>query len=369
MAQYGKANKEILLRGYRAAVRNPTYSVYIDLVGDVTEDVIQIDVGTEIEDSLREPNFGRGAIVLSNEEGKYYAGNTSKIEENAMVRVYAGFDRENIPIWTGIVTDPQASGATRTMTLSVAQLGERLREHTTYGDLDDEDTPKELVEWCCKEAGISDPIIQRADDFPSTFVFGHPTIEDRRDFWSLIHASCLATGMFPYFDVNGVLNLIYRAHVNDIDLVIKDDFIADLEYEDDGELINHKIMDFGTSVKWGDATWGDRIHPWQWFVEKFNDYSKNRWGTHTDYQTDELIGTYARARNIALEILDFFSYRRSKYRVRVPGIPFIELFDRFEINSQVYNVYGRYTVIGIIHRIVRGKYTTELLVLSQGERL
>lgn len=370
MAQYGKANKEIILGTYRNSVRRPSYSVLVDLVGDITEDVIQVDVSTEIEDSLRESNYGRGAIVLNNRAGKYYSGSTSKIEENALIRVFAGFMGENIPIWTGLVTDAQTSGESGSLTLSVAQMGERLKEHTTYGNLDDNDTPKELVQWCCSTAGIRAPIIQNEADYPSSFTFGHPTIEARRDFWSLIHACALVSGMVPHFDVNGVLNLTHRTWVNDIDgLVFTDNDFITLSYVDDGYLTNQKIMDFGTSVKWGDATWGDKVHPFQWFVDKSNDYSRHRWGTHVDYETDELIGKYALARNIALEVLDWFAYRRAKYRLTVPGIPFLESFDRFVIDSRRQNIQGKFTVIGISHHIRRGSYTTDFLVLSQGERL
>ena len=369
MAQYGDANSEIIKREYRSAIRHPTFSCHIDLIGDISGDVLQVDVGTEVEDSLREPNYGRGTIVLSNGDGQYTDGGVPTIEEGATVKVFAGFQDENIPIWAGIVTDAKGSGVEHTMTLSVAQGGEKLRQDSTSGDMSAYNTPKLMAEYLCDRARLPVPVFQNAAGTPATATFGNTDVATNRTLWSLIHGTVLLISYVPYFDVDGVLNLVHRSTINDIDIVLDDRLLSNIQYIDDGVLISDKIINYGTSIKWGDAQFGDEAHPFQQSITKSNQYSKNRWGSHANYETDELIGTYSNAKDIALEILDWYPYRRSKYLITCPGIPQLEVFDRLLIRSEQYNIDGRFTIIGRSHHITPGSYITKDTVLSHGERL
>lgn len=369
MAQYGTALEPVVKAGSVASVRKPTFSVYVDLVGDVSEDIEQFDLSTLTEDSLREPNYGRGTIILNNEGGKYTDSDLSLIEEDSLVRVFVGFENENILIWTGIVTDAQPSGSSDQMGLSVAQLGERFRNRSTSGDFGDYPNPKALYDFLAASALLPAPIIQNEAAYPSDFTFGNTDIDANTTYWSLIHGASLTINVIPFFDENGVLNTVLRNTVNDVDLFVDDSVLIDLQYIQDGELINQKTIDYGTSVKWGEPTLGDIVHPWQQSITKSDAYSKARWGTHANYETDPFIGSFPNAKGIAFEILDWFAFRRAKYVLRMPGIPYLQLFDRFSISSDRFNVQGKFTIIGRTHHFTRGVYITDDLIISHGERL
>jgi len=362
-------NLEVVNRAYLIGVRHPTFSLFVENIGDLTEDVIQIDVTTEAEDSLREPSYGRGVITLDNTNGKYTNAEIPIIEEDAVVWVYAGFNDENARIWTGVVTDANSVGGTGTISLKVAQMGERLRQASTSGDLSDFNTPKLLIEYLAEQGNLAPPVIDNPTFAPTTTVFGNTDIVGNRTFWAFIHGACLTIACVPYFDEFGVLNVVHRSTVNDIEIILDDNVVLDVQYIEDGVLINERIVDYGTGVKWGDPLLGDLIHPGQTTVTRSNEYSKNRWGTKSNFETDPLIGTFDLAKSIALEDLDWFPFRRSKYRIRNVGIPQIKVFDRLLVGSTEFNVAGRFTVIGRTHHIARGSYTTDEIVISHGERL
>lgn len=351
-----------------AAVRRPTYSVFSSVIGDISDYVTSIDVATEIEDTLHEPSYGRGSIVVSNKGGQFTDAGIPLFEKNYRIKVWAGFDDDNAPIWSGVVTDAVVDTSARQITLSVAQHGEVLARAMTSGDFADYDSPKLLIDELCRRLGLAAPEYENEDGVPTTYTFGITFVEFPRSYWSLVHGACLCIFYVPYFDANSVLQLKRRSSFTEDEYVFDDTNIDALHYDDDAELINNKVVDYGTSIKFG-FRFGDNVNPYQQSYSAGNSYSQAQWGEDADYETDQLIGTYENAKLLVAEILDWYAYRRVKYTLETRGIPQLNLFDRVTLDSDIHNVHDKYRIAGITHSLAPGSYTSRIAIISHGERL
>jgi hypothetical protein len=256
----------------------------------------------------------------------------------------------------------------RQITLSVAQHGEVLARAMTSGDFDSYDSPKLLIDELCRRLGLAAPEYENESGVPTNYTFGITFIEFPRTYWSLIHGACLCIFYAPYFDANGVLQLKRRNSFSEDEYVFDDGNIDALRYVDDAELINNKVIDYGTSIRFG-FRFGDNVNPYQQSFSDSNSYSRAQWGEDSDYETDQLIGTYDNAKVLVAEALDWYAYRRVMYELETRGIPQLNLFDRVALNSNKHNVKDKYRVAGIRHSLSPGSYTSYLKIISHGERL
>lgn len=355
-------------RNQSSWLRKPSYSVMAEVQGDISDYVLSIDVASEIENSLHEPLYGFGSIVISNKGGQFTDADGKPLFVNGYkVKVWAGFDGDNTPIWTGVVTDAIADSASRQVTLSVAQPGELLAKARTSGDYSDYDSPKLLINELCNRVGLVSPEYENEAGAPTTYTFGSTHIRTTRSYLSLVHGACLCIFYVPYFDHNGVLQIHRRNTYNDMDFTFDDSNLKMLRYRKDAELINHKILDYGTGLKFG-FPFGDNLHPYQQIYSESKSASSARWGEDADYETDELIGTYDNAKALIPEILDYYAYKRTMYEAVSRAVPQLDLFDRVSIYSEKNDVEGKFGVVGINHSISPGRYTTTHTLLSMPER-
>lgn len=367
MAQYGNIGQAILKRKALATYRQPTFACFLEGEGDVTSYLKTFDVNTSVEDSLKEPNYGHGTVVLTNVGGIFSSKGVPTIEPNRWIYLYAGFDGDNIPIWTGVVTDPTINAELSEITLQVAQPGILLRRSKKEGNISSYNTPKLLIDYLCYNAGLPTPVFENASGVPTTFTFGNTWIENPRDYWALVHGACLCIFYVPYFDERGVLQLKRRSSYTDVDFVYTDNIIKSLYYLDDAELINVKHLDFATSVKF-EAQFSDKIHPYQHIFNKTDTESRNRWGEFADAETDDLIGSFQNAKKIVTELMDWYPWKRVTYAINCPGIPYLQLFDRVQIKSTYHDIHGYFTIMGRNYSGTAGRFTTTDTLISSGTR-
>ncbi len=360
----------------KSAKRKPTFSVFIEGVGDVTGDVTSVDVDCMITDSLHQPSYGHGNLMLADPSGKYNDGGVSLIDNKYKCNVFAGFNDLNIPIWSGMVTDSSIDTGNHTVNVSLSQsgyilgnpAGTRESGFSTSGDLSAYNTPKLLIDYLMSQAGQPPPVYENESGQPSTVNFGETYQDNTRTYWAYIHGSCLNMFYIPFFDINGILQLKRREGFTDVDYLYDDYNTSNIQFVNQAELVNQKIIDYSQPLKF-EFMLSDNLYVGQSSRSKSNAYSKGRWGEHTDAETDPLIGSWAKAGTIIDEILDYFPYMRLLYDISAPGIPQLELLDRGRVKSDKQNISGKFIILGRKHRIRPGYYATTDRVISSGERL
>lgn len=347
--------------------RIPTYSVFVEKFGDISDSVKSIDCGAEIEDSLHQPNYGHGNIVVQDTDGSFIESGRSLIERNDKIQIWAGFNNDNIPIWKGIVDQASVNTNSHELNLSLTQSGKILEQASTSGDYSAYNTPKLLIDYLCQNVDMPAPSFENDTGVPSTVVFGNTFLANNRNYWTLVHGACLNILYVPFFDYNGVLNLKRRTGFTDIEFCFDDANTISIEYVQDADLINEKHIDYGNPIRF-EFTFGDAPYFNQSSRVGSNDYSMAQWGRNTDWETDELIGTWTRAGKIVNEVLDSYPYRKSIYMASAPGVPQLDLLDRISVNSEKRNIIGKFVIIGVFHTITPGSYITRHKILSAGER-
>lgn len=356
------------IRRQKDKCRFPTFSVFLESYGDISSGVKSISVDSIITDSLKQPTYGRGNIVIYDSSGVYTDGGRSLIEENWRVQVFSGFNDDNIPIWAGRITDAKADTDKHEVNLSVAQDGHILSNRSTSGDYGAYNTPKKMVDRLTQLSGLPQASYENEPGQPSNVVFGNTYQENNRNYWAMVHGACLNMFYVPIFDINGILTLKRRSGFNDVDWLFSDSNIEYMKYLEEAELINNKVIDYTSPVKF-EFTLGDSVNIGQHTRSLSNSYSISQWNEKSDYETDPLIGTWTRAGAINDEILDYYPYRRTLYELRSPGVPQLELLDRVRIKFDRQNITGKFIIIGRKHEITPGFYTTTEKLISSGERL
>ena len=98
-------------------IRKPSFVVWIEGFGEPTEHVMEIDseVSLEFPRGRGHLNIGRAILAMNNENDHFYSDGDSKIVKNARMKIWAGLDKLNIPIFTGVISDVKPFGLTLTL--------------------------------------------------------------------------------------------------------------------------------------------------------------------------------------------------------------------------------------------------------------
>lgn len=368
--QYGNlttAEQDAFKRHQAANGRVPTFSVFLEEQGDISSYCKAITCNALIQDSLHQPSYGRGNITLQNKDGAFTEAGKPTIGPGSKIKVFAGFDNDNIPIWKGTVTEAKPTTDMHEVVLSIAQFGGVLNNVHTSGDYSAYNTPKTLINRLCQLAGLSAPVYQNESGQPTTYTFGNDYIETNKSYWAIVHGATFCIFYVPYFDVNGVLNLRRRSDFTDADFLFDDSNIISIESLDKADLINNKVIDYGNPVRF-EFTLGDNVTFGQRTRRDSNSYSQSQWGEDADYETDELVGTWTKAGTIIDEVMDYYPYLKYLYRIKAEAVPQLELLDRPRVKTVKHNIEGKFVVLGRRHEIRPGYYVTTDTLMSEGER-
>lgn len=215
-----EGDQALFIADQAAAIRRPSFVVWIEGLGDVNDDVISIETWQGIEETRSREQFGVGACVMTvtNVDDTFY-DSESLIDDNARVKVWAGFDDRNIPIFSGIVTSVMPSGMSNTVTLTCQDNMGLLLLETIKDDQGTTDTPKELLEDFCDLVGVT-------YDIPSTSETNAEYTEPSFYEQSLFNAMklvCDTIFSVAWFDEDGELQLAEREWSDVVDFTIDDD--------------------------------------------------------------------------------------------------------------------------------------------------
>ena len=225
------------------SVRKPSFVVWIEGFGDPTEYVMEIDSEVALEFPLGRGhlNIGRAILVVNNEDGYFYSNGESKIGRNAKMKVWAGLENINIPIFAGVVHSVEPAGLTDVVVLNCTDYMGLFQETLIQGSQDPNNTAKLLMEDFCSLASISMPIVASTDE--TTSVYTHPTFEEGTMLTALEEV-CNSIFYITYFDEYGNLNAVEREHSTLVDYQFADNNVIDCRALVDTEVINDITIEY-----------------------------------------------------------------------------------------------------------------------------
>lgn len=361
-------------------VRHPTYSLFIEEVGDVTAYMKELTFRRGIKDSLHEPIPGKGSAVLVDTDGVFIDNGQCTIRPGSIIRMWAGFyedsiqEGDNVPRFKGEVIEPKISSATGKIELLLGGMGWQLKRSHTSGDYSDYNTPKLLIDELIASEFLGTVSYENETGEPTTYEFGNTTL-NRRSKWAIIHGATLSIGYIFYFDHSGQLQCKRRESFNDINVLLDDSNIISIEHVSMAEFYNKKsIGHAGENPTWA-FTLGDNVRWGQTTYTKTDRLSRALYGEESeiskfkgDYEDDELIAGWSNAYSNINTGLEWFPYPRHVYAVEIPALPQVNMMDRLTVLSDERDIKGKMSVIGIEERIRAGYYYNVLTLLSEAER-
>lgn len=354
-------------RRSRARMRRPSYSVFIENHGDVTDKVKTVTWGRQLKPELDEPLSGSGQITLLDLEGDLIRDGRCTIRADDKVKIWAGFEGENIPRFTGIVYDPKLDTRAHQVELGIGDYGHKLRKLQTSGDYSDYDNPKELIDELFGRLSAGSVEYENEAGDPTTYTFGNTTLE-RRDYWSIIHGATLSMDYLYWLDENGNLQCKRRDSFTDVDFSFDDSNIAAIEHVEMAELVNKRVLGDDTDPGWSGFSLGDGVRFGQSTYTYHHRVSQALFGVHSSYEDDELIDGWDNVYRVVKQNIHYFAWPRQVYDMTVPALPQLQIQDRFPVDSADTGIKGRFTIIGQKEHISPGNFHDTFRLLSEPER-
>lgn len=243
--QYGiltdsQINKFRELQSY--IVRRPTYSVWIEGVGNPTEYIMEIDTEVALESPLGRGllNIGKATLVVNNEDGFFYSGGKSKIRRNSRMKIWAGFDKLNIPIFTGVVHSVCPKGKEDIIILNCTDYMGLFQEMLIKDNQEPNNTVKTFINSLC-ELIYTNTVLQSTDE--TTYEYTNLTFEEKSVLAALedISNSIFYTA---YFDENGRLNAVERESGKSVNFQFNDRNVINCENLPETEIINDITIEY-----------------------------------------------------------------------------------------------------------------------------
>ncbi len=225
------------------SVREPSFVVWIEGFGDPTEYIMEIDseVALGFPRGRGHLNIGRAILVVNNEDGYFYSDGESKIGRNARMKVWAGLDNINIPVFTGFVHSVEPAGLTDVVVLNCMDYMGLFQEILIQGSQDPNNTAKLLMTSFCDLANI--PMLNVASTDETTSTYTQPTFEEG-SILAALEEVCNSIFYTAYFNEDGSLNAVEREHSAPVDYQFVDNSIIDCEALVDMEVVNDITIEY-----------------------------------------------------------------------------------------------------------------------------
>jgi len=345
----------------------------VENIGSVTASVKNVSINRQIKDSIHEPLNGRGTITLEDVDGILITNGRSVIRRNDKVRIWVGFSRpgfrhgDMIPRFTGVVQEPTVNTATREVTLSLQDHGYLMKQAQTSGDWSDYNTPVLLINELLSRLNLGTATFENETGLPTTFEFGNTTLS-RRSYWAITHGALLGIGYIFYFDGEGDLQCKRRDNSSESQEVFRDRDIMGLQHIRMADLINEKSVDLGTAapVPWS-ATANDSLRWGQATYTKHSFQSQALYGVSADYEAEEMVSGWGNILPFGQDSVKWHKYPRQIYELRCAGRPYLEIMDKVRIDSDVQNVHGQMTIMGIDEYVSGSSDSQTLTLLTHRE--
>jgi hypothetical protein len=231
-------------------IRKPTFVVWIEGFGDTTEYAMGIDseIGLESLRGRGSLNIGRAILELNNhvppcngrENGYFYSDGISKVKKCAKIKIWAGFDYLNIPIFAGVIDDVKPIGTLNTVTMNCRDYMGLFFDSIIKDELGLNNTPKSILEYFCSKVGVLANIIGTEE---STTVYDELKFKGQKMI-SVIEKICDSIFCVAYFDEEGIFRLVEREYSNHVDWGFDDSNIVDCMLLADSEIINDVTVEY-----------------------------------------------------------------------------------------------------------------------------
>jgi len=193
-------------------IRKPSFVIWIEGFGDTTEYVMSIDTETGLE-SLRgrgSLNIGRAILELNNENSYFYSDGASKVKSYARIKIWAGFDHLNIPIFTGVVDNVKPIGTLNAVTMNCRDYMGLFFDSLIKDDLGLNNTPKSILDYLCSKIGVIASIAKTEE---TIMAYNEPKFNGQK-MMSTIEKICNSIFCIAYFDEEGIFRLVEREYSN-----------------------------------------------------------------------------------------------------------------------------------------------------------
>lgn len=140
------AQQERYKRNATARSKQPSLAIYVQGIGDISDYVKSYYFDRQIENAIKENAPATGHIVISDLDGLFTENGRPKIKTNASVIINAGYENEQLPRFSGIVTNPRIDTARKEIDIEIADYAQVLDEKDAEGFYSDYPTPKTLIE-------------------------------------------------------------------------------------------------------------------------------------------------------------------------------------------------------------------------------
>jgi len=218
--------------------------VWIAGIGDTSAYIIDIDT----EGGIQSPrgrgylNIGRGVITASNEDDTFYSGGVSQIQKNADIKVWAGFDDLNVPIFSGVVQSVEPAPENDSLTLTCTDYMGLFREPRVDGSQGTNNTIKKILEDFCSQISVSDNMPSTDE---ATETLNQPTFEPQI-MLSAVEECCDGVFSVGLFDETGTLQFYEREYRNHADWTFDDNNVLEdgVKLLVPSEIINNVAVEY-----------------------------------------------------------------------------------------------------------------------------
>lgn len=196
-------------------IREPTSSVWLASHNDIDEYVMNIEIDRKLE-SDQGPGYiaiGRANLILNNIDGTFFSNGESTINVNAKIKIWLGFKKLNIPVFTGVVRSVKPQFEDNTVTLSCADYMILFLEDEISGSQGSNNTPKLILESFCNAIYAQSNV---GTDSELTATYNNPFF-DRQSILNTIQEIQNSIFHIAWFDESGVLQIKEREYRNAVD--------------------------------------------------------------------------------------------------------------------------------------------------------
>jgi len=208
---------------------------------------------------------------------------------------------------------------------------------------------------------------QNDSGLPTTYEIGNTTLS-RRNYWKIAHGATLGIGYIHFFDGSGDMQCLRRDASVESGEVFRDSDIIGLRHVRMAEFVNQKSVDLNDAapVPWS-GTAGDSLRWGQATYTKHDKQSQALYGVSADYESEEMVSGWDNIFPYVRDSILWLKYPRHIYELRCAAHPYLDIMDKVRIDSDIQNIHGQMTVIGIDEYISASSYSQTLTLITHRE--
>lgn len=189
--------------------------------------------------------IGIATVVVTNEDGLFWSGSSSNIDEEAKIRIWMGWGGYNIPVFAGTVHAVRPQYDRGVVILESRDYMGLFFESIIDGSQLPNETVKTIIEGWCSDAVIASSI-SSTDEYTETLT--QPTF-DKKSTRAALEDLCDATFSVAYFNEVGTLLLKEREYSSKVAWVFDDDNVDDCYPLTESTILNKCLVEYRDSFR------------------------------------------------------------------------------------------------------------------------